>query len=242
MRTIFGYVRVSGKAQVDKDGPVRQRTAIMNFTRSGFPGEGLPKFFSDLGVSGTIEGADRPGFIEMLVEAKPGDVIVVENLDRLARDLVVQELIIRELRDRELQLFSADQGFVDLVAGGLQEDPTRTLIRQIFGAIAQFAKSSLVIKLRVARQRKKQLTGRCEGKPKYGQTKGEMILLDLVKKLTESGIKARGIAALFNEQKIQKRQGTKPWHPSEIENLIKRLKDYESCPNVYQGQPPIVGS
>ncbi len=36
-------------------------------------------------------------------------------------------------------------------------------MRQIFGAISEYEKSMIVIKLRGARQRKKARTGRCEG-------------------------------------------------------------------------------
>jgi DNA invertase Pin-like site-specific DNA recombinase len=245
MNRIFGYVRVSGKAQAEKDGPVRQRLAISEFAQAHFPG-GVPQVFEDLGVSGTKEGVDRPGFMDMLVAAAPGDVIVVEAMDRLARDLVVQELIIKTLREQGLKLYSTDQGFKDQVTGGAEDDPSRVMIRQIFGVIAQFAKSSLVLKLRMARQRKRQETGRCEGRPAYGATKGEMVLLNLVQNLKDSGVGAGGIAALLNEQGVKKRQGTRPWCKSEVQTLIKRInkrrKSNELSPNMYPGQPPIVGS
>ena len=38
-------------------------------------------------------------------------------------------------------------------------DPTRKLIRQVLGAVAEFEKENLVLKLRAARQRKRRLTG-----------------------------------------------------------------------------------
>ena len=42
----------------------------------------------------------------------------------------------------------------------LDGDPTRKLIRQVLGAVAEFEKENLVLKLRAARQRKKRLTGK----------------------------------------------------------------------------------
>ena len=47
-------------------------------------------------------------------------------------------------------------------------DPTRTLLRQIVGAVAQYDKASIVSKLRVARQRQREEHGRCEGAKPYG--------------------------------------------------------------------------
>ena len=45
-------------------------------------------------------------------------------------------------------------------------------MRQIFGAIAEYEKTMIVIKLRGARQRKKARTGRCEGRKPYGHYPG----------------------------------------------------------------------
>lgn len=48
------------------------------------------------------------------------------------------------------------------------DDPTRTLIRQVLGAIAQFEKSVIVLKLRAARERVRKSKGRCEGRKPFG--------------------------------------------------------------------------
>jgi hypothetical protein len=39
------------------------------------------------------------------------------------------------------------------------DDPSRKLLRQIFGSIAEYEKTMLVLKLRGARQRKRKATG-----------------------------------------------------------------------------------
>jgi hypothetical protein len=41
------------------------------------------------------------------------------------------------------------------------------LVRQVLGAIAQFEKTSLVAKLKAARDRKKATTGKCGGRRSY---------------------------------------------------------------------------
>jgi hypothetical protein len=44
-----------------------------------------------------------------------------------------------------------------------EDTPTAVLVRQMIGAIAQFEKTSLVAKLKAARDRKKVATGKCGG-------------------------------------------------------------------------------
>jgi hypothetical protein len=94
-------------------------------------------------------------------------LVLVEKLDRLARDLMVQETIIGDLRKHGFDLISVTEP--DL----LQDDPTRKLMRQIFGAIAEYQKTMIVLKLRGARQRQKAKTGRCEGAKPSGDLPGE---------------------------------------------------------------------
>ncbi len=88
--------------------------------------------------------------------------IIIEKLDRLARDLMVQEATIADLQKHGFTLISVAEP--DLMA----TDPTRILMRQLMGAVAQYDKSQIVLKLRDARQRMKAATGRCEGRKPYG--------------------------------------------------------------------------
>jgi DNA invertase Pin-like site-specific DNA recombinase len=48
------------------------------------------------------------------------------------------------------------------------DDPTRTLIRQVLSAVAQFDKSVTVLKLRAARERLRRKGHRVEGRKPYG--------------------------------------------------------------------------
>jgi DNA invertase Pin-like site-specific DNA recombinase len=100
--------------------------------------------------------------LELLQHIERGDAIVVEKLDRLARELMVQELLLRECRTRGIAVYAADQGLINLAADDI--DPTRKLIRQVLGAVAEWEKSALVKKLYAARQR----TGRWGGTKIYG--------------------------------------------------------------------------
>ncbi len=89
-------------------------------------------------------------------------VIIIEKLDRLARVLMIQERILADFKGRGVTLISVAEP--DLCS----TDPTRTLLRQIVGAVAQYDKASIVSKLRAARQRQREQHGRCEGAKPYG--------------------------------------------------------------------------
>jgi DNA invertase Pin-like site-specific DNA recombinase len=82
---------------------------------------------------------------------------------------MIQESILVDFRNRGLTLISVTEP--DMCAG----DPSRDFIRQVLGAFHQYEKALLVAKLRGARQRKKALTGRCEGKKPYGDRPQEAL-------------------------------------------------------------------
>lgn len=214
----LGYIRVSGKAQGDGDGPTRQRAAILNFAaQQGFP---EPKCYSDIGVSGTIEGLHRPAFEKMLTEATLNEstTIIVERLDRLARDLIVSEIMMRELRTRGLKLFAVDQGAVDLATNDV--DPSRKLIRQILSAVSEYEKSALVLKLRGSRERMRRETGRCEGRKPYGKNKNEIIILQMIDNMRRgSGASWWSIARALTVAGMRKRNGNIRWTGPEVSDL-----------------------
>src|SRR5271166_1760141 len=101
------------------------------------------------GVSGTKELENRPALVELMTALHSNGVTLV------LIDLMIQETIIGDLRRNGFNLISVTEP--DL----LQDDPSRKLMRQIFGAIAEYEKTMIVLKLRGARVRQKARTGRC---------------------------------------------------------------------------------
>src|SRR5438309_70945 len=90
----FAYLRVSGKSQLDGDGFTRQLDAIHRYAKQhGFY---MVEVFQEEGVSGTKELEHRPALQSLLGALANGTVrhVLVEKLDRLARDLMIQETII----------------------------------------------------------------------------------------------------------------------------------------------------
>src|ERR1022692_1486068 len=119
MTKAFGYLRVSGKGQVDRDGFTRQLAAIKAYAAQH--DIRIVKVCREEGVCGATDLENRPALLAML-EALAADgvkLVAIEKRDRLARDVMVQETIIADLRKRDFELLSVMEP--DL----LQNDPDR---------------------------------------------------------------------------------------------------------------------
>jgi DNA invertase Pin-like site-specific DNA recombinase len=173
------------------------------------------KIFREEGVSGTVENMDRPAWRDLMATLHSNGVrtILIEKLDRLARDLMVQEAAIADLKKNGFTLISAAEP--DLMAS----DPTRVLMRQLLGAVAQYDKSQIVAKLRGARMRKRAKEGRCEGRKPFGYFEGEMLAMDRLKALRTEGLGFDRIAARMNEEGIPTRTG-KPSHGVVVNRIL----------------------
>lgn len=209
----FGYLRVSGKGQLDGDGFTRQRAAIETYAAAH--GIIIAQWFEEKGVSGTKDLDDRPALQDLIQALHSNGVhaVIVEKLDRLARDLMVQETIIGDLRKDGFEFISVAEP--DLCS----DDPSRTLVRQMFGAIAQYEKTMLVSKLRGARRRKRAQTGRCEGQKPYGGRDGEQAVVARIKELHSSGTNYEGISRQLNSEGFKTRADGK-WFPATVRRVV----------------------
>lgn len=215
MTKAFAYLRVSGKGQIDGDGFPRQLEAIKKYAVAH--DIKIIKVFREEGVCGATELDGRPALMALFEAlAENGTkLVLIERLDRMARDLMVQETIIGDLRKRGFDLVSVSEP--DL----LQNDPTRILMRQIFGAIAQYEKAMIVAKLRGARQRMKAQTGRCEGQKPFGHFEGETEIISHMKELRTSGLGFDRIAAAMNEAGLPTRSGSR-WHGQVVNRILRQ--------------------
>jgi DNA invertase Pin-like site-specific DNA recombinase len=210
------YLRVSSVGQVAGDGFPRQRESIASYAdRNGIEVVGE---FRDEGVSGTTEHADREGFTSLLERIAGNCVrlVLVERSDRLARNLLVQETLLNSLMKLGVKVIDASSG-LDLTD---ESDPSRRLIRQVLGAVAEHDKACLVAKLRKARERKRSTEGRCEGRKPYGSRVGEDRGLERIRQLKAQGCSLRAIAATLNAEGIPSRGG-KGWSFGTVARLVR---------------------
>ena len=114
MTDVFAYLRVSGKSQIRGDGFRRQFIAIRQYCAAHQLR--IVRIFKERGVSGTKELDDRPALSELFAALEEDGVktVVVEKLDRLARDLMVQETIMADMQKHGYTLLSTAEP--DLVA------------------------------------------------------------------------------------------------------------------------------
>jgi DNA invertase Pin-like site-specific DNA recombinase len=214
MEKCFVYLRVSGQGQVGGDGFTRQLEACRKYAAAH--GLKIVRIFREEGVSGTKDLENRPALQELLIALHSNGTrtVVIERLDRLARDLMVQETIIGDFRKQGFELLSTVEP--DLCS----DDPSRKLMRQIFGAIAEYDKAMIVLKLRGARQRQRAKTGSCEGRKPYGFHDGEQPILERMRSLRASGMAVDTIASTFNTEGIATRSGGL-WYGATVNKILK---------------------
>ena len=214
----FAYCRVSsaGQSADDRDGIPRQREAIKKYATAH--GITIAEWFED-SISGTTDLDHRPALQGLMtaLHANGIKMIVVEKVDRLARDLMVQESIIADMKRNGFELVSTCEP--DLCSS----DPTRVLMRQILGAFSQYERSMIVIKLRGARARSKAKHGRCEGQKPFGHYEGEQATIERIKALHAEGLPVSAICKALNDEGIVPRSGKKGWYPQQILKLLRKL-------------------
>ena len=219
----YAYVRVSSQGQTTGHGYERQEEAIRAFAKAA-----KVEIVEVFREAHTGTEADRPVFVEMLAAILSNGVrtIVVESLDRLARDMAVQIALLGELRRRGVALIAANTG-EDVTT---TDDPMREAMVQIQGVFAQLDKRLLVRKLRVAREAKRKTTGRCEGVKPFGALPGEQAIVERIVSLRQYGAAMKGarlsfdkIAAALNLEGVPSRTG-RPWSGATVFGIVERCR------------------
>lgn len=187
---------------------------------------------TDAGVSGTNDLENRPSLGDALehLRTREAQGIVVYRLDRLARDLVLQEQLLADVHRLGGELFSTFASEADYLSDD-PDDPSRTLIRQVLGAVAQHDKSMTVLRLKAGRRRKAELGGFAFGAPAFGYAvtpdrglapvDAEQAAIARALELREQGASLRAIAdALTAEGHRPKRAAV--WHPVTVSRILAR--------------------
>ena len=135
--------------------------------------------------------------------------IIVESPDRFARDLTVQLTGHDFLKSLEVELIPATAP--DFFT---EDTPTAVLVRQVLGAIAQFEKTSLVAKLKAARER----SGHLGGRKSYAESRPETV--ELAKQLRRDGHTFREIPGELAALGHLTSRG-KPYAVSAIQSMLE---------------------
>jgi site-specific DNA recombinase len=216
----FAYLRVSSNGQIKGHGFERQNQTVREFARNN--GYAVRETFRDA-FTGTE--ADRPEFNRMVAMILENGVrtILVESLDRLARDVMIQSLLLAKLAQHGIALVNCGTG--EDVTEAMSGDPMRKALVQIQSVFSELEKSRPVSKLRRARQRKKETVGKCEGRKAFGEKPGEEEICEKMRSLRRrrngKRLSFARIAATLNEQRIPTRTGA-PWQTTTVRNILVR--------------------
>jgi DNA invertase Pin-like site-specific DNA recombinase len=228
---IVGYIRVSTERQVDEGfGLDVQEKAVRAWARANK--HRLVGIYSDEGISGAKELAHRPGLADALEALQAGEAggLVVPRLDRLARDLVLQEQLLAEVRRLGGEPFSTSGGEAGYLADD-PDDPSRKLIRQVLGAVSEYERSMITVRLRNGRRRKAERGGFAYGSPSYGHRAAnralvvddaEQMALVRIRELHTEGASLRQIAETLAAEGHRPKRADR-WHPESLRRIIGRL-------------------
>jgi len=228
MIAAYAYTRVSGRGQLEGSGLERQQEEINRFAKES--GYLIKQTFKEEGISGTTTETERPAFQQMVFSILRNGVnhIIVESLDRLARDLQVQLQLCTYIASKEITLICAGTG--ENITQAILNDPMRKAMVQIQGVFAELDKSLVVRKLKNGRIKARQdseartLAGKkkCEGRKSLRESSPD--LLKEARKLYRKPPKGKrrtleevGLA-LF-EIGYQTSKGN-PYAPAQVKRLI----------------------
>lgn len=218
------YVRVSTEEQAQSGTSLETQVSSLQ-ADLGTAGKLAPLVFIDDGYSGTTP--NRPGLMDLERAIADGTVseVRVSALDRLARDLVLQEtlltrwaglgVVFRSLREPDLG----------------QADATRVLVRQVLGAISQYERAVIASRMLAGRMARAHQGYWPRGKVAYGyRLEGIPPKVVLVPELASivseagrrvlAGERVTHIAADFDRRDIQG-PGGNGWDSSYLSRMLK---------------------
>jgi DNA invertase Pin-like site-specific DNA recombinase len=221
------YTRVSTDTQVKGESLDDQNHDGRAWAKAN--GHHVVATYSDPGLSGRLPAAQRPGLADALEALEMGDIdaLVVRDLDRLARELTVQEAVLA-------QLWKTPGAAAFTFHGEVQrddpDDPMRTAMRQMAGVFAELDRRMVVKKLRDGRRNKARKGQHANGPAPYGWTTddGELVpvpaeqaALSAMREMQKAGATHATIATALREQGHPTKRGG-AWSQPVVSRILAR--------------------
>lgn len=224
------YPRVSSVGQIDGYGiPTQRRDMRAWATRERHR-------LLDIGdevFTGKVE--DRPVLAEAfhLIETRGADGLLIPRLDRIARELTVQEAVLATVWKLGGRTFAVDQGEI---LRDDPDDPMRTAMRQMQGVFAQLDRGMIAKRLRDGMREKRRQGRHAVGDYPYGyraHRKGRQVDAgpDDVEQLAVArilqlrgdgdGASYREIAAALDAEGLRPRKAA-AWSAAAVRNIYLR--------------------
>jgi DNA invertase Pin-like site-specific DNA recombinase len=226
---VISYLRVSTDKQAeDGYGLDVQRTDVAAYAKAH--GHKVTAIYLDEGVSGSngLDGREALPEALLALKAGQGKGLLVPKLDRLSRDMLLQEQLLREVwaMGREvLSCLGSEQSLRDD-----PDDPGRRMLRQILGAVNEYERSMIVLRLRKGRAAKAAHGGYAYGAPPLGQRvedrelvpdPAEQAAVARMAELRSAGKSLREIITVLNAEGYRTKRGGQ-WHPSTVARVLAR--------------------
>jgi len=224
-KKLVGYCRVSTDNQKEEGTIEIQENSLKKYAdKNGYE---LVKIFEDNGISGGSELENRPGLAELFSYTennKEIEGVLIFKLDRLARDLYIQEHLIKKLEGLNKKLISIEEPHLD------SNDPIRKAFRQFMGIISELEKAFITMRLSGGRINKAQKGGYAGGATALGyKTKNKKLIIDKeqaeiiriifkMKRYKRMGL--REIARELNKKGIPTARGGK-WYAGTIKYILE---------------------
>jgi DNA invertase Pin-like site-specific DNA recombinase len=224
-RKTIGYVQASTEDEASGFGSAIQEQAVLAYCRKH--GLRLVEVAWDTGRSDRRLNV-RHGLVEALARLERGEaqVLVVYRLDRLARDLLLQETLMARLRQRGVDVLSVSKYGIN------NEDPRRILVRQVLGAIAQYEQAVIRGRMMAGLAAKRARGGYSSGQPRYG-TKAEngqlapndeeQPVVEVITRARAAGRSYRQICSAL-EQAGHRPRRADHWQPAVVRRIALRGK------------------
>ena len=152
---IYGYARVSTRAQIKGNSLEEQRQLLVN--------AGCGCVIEEQYTGKTM---DRPELDSLLARLRSGDTLMVTKLDRLARSASEGAKVIKDLKDGGIKVNILNMGEVD-------ERPQGRLMLHILLAFAEFERDMIVERTQAGKAIARTKAGFREGRPPIAKARKE---------------------------------------------------------------------
>ena len=219
---LIGYARVSTDNQANEGTIELQIKALKEY--AAINGHELKGIYEDNGVSGGLR--DRAG-LAILFECLDNDAtiegVLIFKLDRLARDIMIQENLIKDFAKRGKRIISTLEPDLD------SKDATRKFIRQILGCVSEYEKDIIVMRLSNGRGNKARKGMYAGGQIPFGyklvdgkfQQIEEINVVKEIFALKEQGNKVKKIVEELTKMGIKPPKGGETWHDNTVRRILK---------------------
>jgi len=234
------YVRVSTENQTKGESLGDQETDAREWAKRN--GHSIFEVYSDPGISGTAPVEERPGLAAVLEDLGAGRIegFVVRALDRLARELTIQEAVLAQAWRHNGRVFT----FAGEVLADDPDDPMRTAMRQMMGVFAGLERAMIAKRMRDGRRHKRERGEHPGGPAPFGwradnkeliPLPSEQYVLSVIRDLRVMKLTQDQIVERLNVHDFKTRSGV-PWSRSVLKKILERDAKRSPVRAAYEAQ------